>query len=59
MKYTIRIKPNNEYIVKYAMTKPKMYFIVVNNEIRPLSKEVVKFYKQSVREYAKYDSKNR
>ena len=54
MVYTIRIQPNAEYTVMKAKTKPIMYFIVVNNEIRPLSKEVVKFYKQTVREYEKY-----
>lgn len=54
MKYTIRIKTNIEYVVMYTMTKPKMYFIIVDNEIRPLSKDVVKMYKQTVREYEKY-----
>lgn len=54
MAYTIRIKPNAEYVVMKAKTTPIMYFIIVNNEIRPLNKEVVKFYKQAIREYEKY-----
>ena len=51
---TIRIKPNAEYTVMKAKTKPMMYFIVVNNEIRPLSEWVVKAYKHTVREYKRY-----